>query len=107
MIFSNHRYLNGYVVHNQILFKYDIFYICLNFVSNLFNFTQVDELLDGRDSDEIKWSDLQKMPYLTCCIKESLRMYSPVPFTSRMLEEDLEIDGKVHKFCVLALQFWP
>ena len=65
------------------------------FMLRFYNDTQVDELLDGRESDNIEWSDLQKMPYLTRCIKESLRMYSPVPFTSRTLEEDLEIDGKV------------
>ena len=65
---------------------------------------QVNGLFDGRDGDTIEWSDLAKLPYLTRCIKESLRLHSPVPATVRLLEEDLEIDGKVrnnmeHLFC--------
>jgi cytochrome P450 family 4 len=33
---------------------------------------------------------------LDCVIKESLRIYPPVPFISRRLSEDLIIDGVVH-----------
>uniref|UniRef100_UPI0039E8C354 cytochrome P450 CYP4M10 n=1 Tax=Helicoverpa armigera TaxID=29058 RepID=UPI0039E8C354 len=41
------------------------------------------------DSDRpIKMEDLSKMKYLECCIKESLRMYPPVHFISRNLNED-------------------
>ncbi|KAJ8736226.1 hypothetical protein PYW08_006882 [Mythimna loreyi] len=41
------------------------------------------------DSDRpIKMEDLAKMKYLECCIKESLRLYPPVHFISRNLNED-------------------
>ena len=33
------------------------------------------------------------MPFLTRCIKEALRLYSPVPTVGRMLTKPLELDG--------------
>ena len=39
--------------------------------------------------------DLAKMEYTTMCIKESLRLNSPVPFIQREFSQDLELDGKV------------
>ncbi|KAM9308319.1 1,25-dihydroxyvitamin D(3) 24-hydroxylase, mitochondrial-like [Gastrophryne carolinensis] len=38
-------------------------------------------------------ADLQKMPYLKACIKESMRLTPTVPFTSRTLKEDLNLGG--------------
>ncbi|KAJ8735681.1 hypothetical protein PYW07_007301 [Mythimna separata] len=41
------------------------------------------------DSDRpIKMEDLPKMKYLECCIKESLRLYPPVHFISRNINEE-------------------
>ena len=37
--------------------------------------------------------DLNSMPYLTMCIKEALRMYSPVPAMSRALTKPMELEG--------------
>jgi cytochrome P450 family 4 len=34
------------------------------------------------------------MECLDCCVKESLRLYPTAPITSRILGEDVEIDGK-------------
>lgn len=33
------------------------------------------------------------MKYLTAAIKEALRLYPPVPFISRELDEDIEVQG--------------
>ena len=38
-------------------------------------------------------SDLGQLPYLTMCIKEAMRLHTPVPFISRELTAETEIDG--------------
>ncbi|XP_049902997.1 cytochrome P450 4B1 isoform X8 [Epinephelus moara] len=42
---------------------------------------EIIQALDGKDTME--WEDLSKIPYTTMCIKESLRLYPPVPIMSR------------------------
>nr|XP_033497164.1 cytochrome P450 4B1-like [Epinephelus lanceolatus] len=42
---------------------------------------EIIQALDGKDTME--WEDLSKIPYTTMCIKESLRLYPPVPGISR------------------------
>ena len=37
--------------------------------------------------------DLNSLPYLTMCIKESLRLHSPVPMIQRITTKELEIEG--------------
>ncbi|KAK2169193.1 hypothetical protein LSH36_12g34012 [Paralvinella palmiformis] len=54
---------------------------------------EVDALLEGRDSDEILWEDLAHLKYITLCIKESLRLHTPVPFIERQTTSDMEIKG--------------
>nr|AGN04302.1 cytochrome P450 [Oryzias melastigma] len=54
---------------------------------------EVMEALDGRDAME--WEDLSKIPYTTMCIKESLRLYPPVPGISRILTKPITFfDGR-------------
>ena len=37
--------------------------------------------------------DLSKLSYTTMCIKESLRLYPPVPYVAKELSEDFYIEG--------------
>ena len=37
--------------------------------------------------------DLPKLPFLTSCIKEALRLHTPVPMISRQLTKDVDIQG--------------
>ncbi|CAJ1062693.1 cytochrome P450 4B1 [Xyrichtys novacula] len=54
---------------------------------------EINQVLDGKDTME--WEDLSKIPYTTMCIKESLRMYPPVPGMSRKLTKPITFfDGR-------------
>uniref|UniRef100_A0A8C0BK10 CP4B1 protein n=1 Tax=Buteo japonicus TaxID=224669 RepID=A0A8C0BK10_9AVES len=47
------------------------------------------------DRDTIEWEDLGKMTYTTMCIKESLRLFPPVPSVSRYLSKPVTFpDGR-------------
>uniref|UniRef100_A0A8C0ER45 Cytochrome P450 4B1 n=1 Tax=Bubo bubo TaxID=30461 RepID=A0A8C0ER45_BUBBB len=47
------------------------------------------------DRDTIEWEDLGKMTYTTMCIKESLRLFPPVPAVSRCLSKSITFsDGR-------------
>ncbi|KAK2556713.1 Cytochrome P450 4F12 [Acropora cervicornis] len=54
---------------------------------------EIDEVF--ADKKEIEWDDLVKLNYVTLVIKESMRLYPPVPMFSRGLDKSYEIDGKV------------
>ncbi|XP_075615584.1 cytochrome P450 4B1 isoform X2 [Balearica regulorum gibbericeps] len=54
---------------------------------------EIQEILGDRDT--IEWDDLGKMTYTTMCIKESLRLFPPVPFVSRYLSKPVTFsDGR-------------
>ncbi|KAL8562082.1 hypothetical protein ACOMHN_031853 [Nucella lapillus] len=56
---------------------------------------EVDRLLAGREVDDILWEDCSQLPYLAMCIKEAMRLHTPVPFMQRQLTQDTAIDGVV------------
>ncbi|XP_028939134.1 cytochrome P450 4B1-like [Ornithorhynchus anatinus] len=54
---------------------------------------EVQDVLGGRDT--VQWSDLAQLTYTTMCIKESLRLYPPVPVVSRQLSSPITFfDGR-------------
>ncbi|XP_053248514.1 cytochrome P450 4B1-like [Podarcis raffonei] len=54
---------------------------------------EIKAILGERDT--IHWDDLGKMTYCTLCIKESLRLYPPVPGVSRELSKPITFfDGR-------------
>ncbi|GAB1300873.1 Cytochrome P450, family 4, subfamily f, polypeptide 40 [Apodemus speciosus] len=57
---------------------------------------EVQELLRDRDPEEIEWDDLAQLPFLTMCIKESLRLHPPVTVVSRCCTQDVSLaDGRI------------
>lgn len=54
---------------------------------------EINEVLGGKDT--MDWEDLSKIPYTTMCIKESLRLYPPVPGTARKITKPMTFfDGR-------------
>ena len=51
---------------------------------------EIRSVLGGRES--IEWTDLSCLKFTSMCIKESMRLYPPVPMLPRMLMEDLKVD---------------
>ncbi|XP_060079001.1 cytochrome P450 4F6-like [Ylistrum balloti] len=45
------------------------------------------------DRTNIEWDDLGKLPKMSMFLKETLRLYPPAGSTTRLLTEDLEIEG--------------
>src|SRR5690349_14552143 len=41
------------------------------------------------------FNQLQDMKFVELCIKETLRMYPPVPIYGRNLDEDIDLDGRI------------
>ncbi|XP_042639185.1 cytochrome P450 4F2-like [Orycteropus afer afer] len=68
---------------------------------------EVQELLRDRRSEEIEWDDLAQLPFLTMCIKESLRLHPPVTVISRRCTQDVMLpDGRVipkGNICVISI----
>ncbi|XP_063794999.1 cytochrome P450 4A4-like [Pseudophryne corroboree] len=54
---------------------------------------EIREVLGERNT--VEWEDLGKMPYTTMCIKESMRLYPPVPGVARELSQPITFcDGR-------------
>ncbi|XP_032990686.1 cytochrome P450 4F3 isoform X3 [Rhinolophus ferrumequinum] len=65
---------------------------------------EVQELLRDREPKEIEWDDLTQLPFMTMCIKESLRLHPPVTVVSRCCTEDIRLpDGRVIPKGVICL----
>uniref|UniRef100_A0A8B9YHT5 Uncharacterized protein n=1 Tax=Bos mutus grunniens TaxID=30521 RepID=A0A8B9YHT5_BOSMU len=68
---------------------------------------EVQELLRDREPKEIEWEDLAQLPFLTMCIKESLRLHPPVAVISRLCTHDVVLpDGRVipkGNICVISI----
>ncbi|NXG71181.1 CP4F4 protein, partial [Baryphthengus martii] len=79
---------------------------------------EVQELLKGREVEEIGWEDLAHLPFTTMCIKESLRLHPPVTAVARRCTRDIAMrDGRVvpkEVTCLMSIygthhnpELWP
>ncbi|KAI6662018.1 Cytochrome P450 4B1 [Oopsacas minuta] len=54
---------------------------------------EIQSVLGGRE--RIEWDDLDSLKFTSMCIKESMRLFPPVPFISRIINEDLVVDDYI------------
>jgi len=67
---------------------------------------ELEDIFQGEDRPTTM-ADLGEMKYLERVIKESLRLYPSVPFISRVLNEDIELEGYVLPAgCSVILQIY-
>nr|AAG47670.1 cytochrome P450 4F5 [Rattus norvegicus] len=68
---------------------------------------EVWELLRDREPEEIEWDDLAQLPFLTMCIKESLRLHPPaIDLLRRCTRHIVLPDGRVipkGNICVISI----
>ncbi|XP_019640802.1 PREDICTED: cytochrome P450 4A10-like [Branchiostoma belcheri] len=68
---------------------------------------EVEEVLSGRDGSTIEWEDLNKLTYLTMCMKESMRLHIIVHLISRTTTEDTVInDVPIPKDTYVAIHLY-
>uniref|UniRef100_A0A8C5QZZ1 Cytochrome P450 n=1 Tax=Leptobrachium leishanense TaxID=445787 RepID=A0A8C5QZZ1_9ANUR len=67
---------------------------------------EIREVLGDRDT--VQWEDLGKLSYTTMCIKETMRLYPPVPGVARQLAQPITFyDGRsLPKDTVVLLSFY-
>ncbi|XP_070495289.1 probable cytochrome P450 4ac2 [Chironomus tepperi] len=56
---------------------------------------EIQDITNGRE--DLKMDDLNKMNYMERVLKESMRLYPPVPFISRTFSEDVKIREVLYK----------
>ena len=52
---------------------------------------EVDEIIGSRS--EITYEDVTKLKYIGCVFKEALRLYPPAPALTRVITDEMNIDG--------------
>ncbi|XP_049320521.1 cytochrome P450 4F3 [Astyanax mexicanus] len=55
--------------------------------------SEINDLLNGRETEEVTWEDLSNLPFTTMCIKESLRLHPPVTTVTRYYSQDMSVPG--------------
>ncbi|XP_013116588.2 probable cytochrome P450 4d14 [Stomoxys calcitrans] len=54
---------------------------------------EIHEVIGKDKETAITMQQLQELKYLDCVVKESLRLYPPVPIIGRLTEQDIELNG--------------
>ncbi|XP_074520837.1 cytochrome P450 4F3 [Halichoeres trimaculatus] len=54
---------------------------------------EVMDLMEGKEREDIEWEDLSNLPFTTMCIRESLRLHSPVQAVTRKYTQDMALPG--------------
>ncbi|XP_053397274.1 cytochrome P450 4F1-like [Mercenaria mercenaria] len=57
--------------------------------------TEIDEILGDKETDDLEWSDLNQLDYVTMCIKEGMRLHSPVASIMRETTQDYDLGDRI------------
>lgn len=63
-------------------------------------FKEIRDVIGDDKAKAISMRDLGELKYLECIIKESLRLYPPVPMIGRHLEEDVVLGTRNYFICI-------
>lgn len=63
-------------------------------------FKEIRDVIGDDKTKAISMRDLSELKYLECVIKESLRLYPPVPMIGRHLDEDFVLGMSWKSFCL-------
>ncbi|XP_046710651.1 cytochrome P450 4F3 [Silurus meridionalis] len=55
--------------------------------------SEINALLEDRNTDELVWEDLSNLTFTTMCIKESMRICPPVLALTRYYSQDINVPG--------------
>ena len=55
----------------------------------------------GKSDRNCSMQDLNKLPYLECCVKEALRLYSSVPHIERHVKEDFQLGSNLMNWLIV------
>ncbi|XP_061196670.1 cytochrome P450 4F3-like [Saccostrea echinata] len=56
---------------------------------------EIDRVISETKSGELEWKDLERLEYLTQCIKEGMRLHSPVPAIMRINQSPITANNHV------------
>ncbi|XP_062592665.1 ultra-long-chain fatty acid omega-hydroxylase-like [Saccostrea cucullata] len=55
---------------------------------------EIDRVVSETKSGELEWKDLERLEYLTRCIKEGMRLHTPVPMILRNNQSTITVDNQ-------------
>ena len=81
------------MIHVYILFIFKQLNILFHFIKKEKTYKELWEIFGTKAPkvNRINYEDLQRLNYLDCVIKETLRIFPTIPYVARHLKKDIEM----------------